>query len=79
MLWPKVPLGVTGVFVLEEDLDKPLAFVIAHHMSSFILGTHEDSLIDLGKIQVFLFNIHESPQWSEPNFFGKRDKIWVST
>ena len=43
-------------------------------MSGFILGTHKDSPIDLGKRQAFLFNDHESPQCPEPKMLGKRRK-----
>ena len=43
-------------------------------MSGSILGTHDDSPIDLGKRQVFLFNENEYPQWPEPKMFGRRRK-----
>ena len=43
-------------------------------MTISILGTHEDSPIDLRKRQVILFNDHESPQWPEPKNLGKRRK-----
>ena len=43
-------------------------------MSGFILGTHEDSPIDLEKSQVFFFNDHKSPQWPEPKMFGKKEE-----
>ena len=41
-------------------------------MSGSILRTHEESPVDLGKIQVFLSNSHESPQWAEPKIFGEK-------
>ena len=48
-------------------------------MSDSILETHEDSPIDIGRSQVFFFNDHESPQWTEPKIYGEKGEIWVST
>ena len=41
-------------------------------MSGFILGTHEDSRIDIGKSKFFFFNEHESRQLPELKMFGKK-------
>ena len=41
-------------------------------MSGSTLRTHENSPIDLGKIQVFFSNDHESAQWPERIMFWEK-------
>lgn len=43
-------------------------------ISGFILRNHEDSPIDLEKIQVLIFNDHEYPQWTKSKMFGKKGR-----
>ena len=41
-------------------------------MSGFILGTDDDSPIDLEKRQDFFLNDHESSQWTKPKMFWQK-------
>ena len=41
-------------------------------MSDFILRTHEDSPVELGKSQVFFFNDHKSTELPEPKMLDKK-------